>query len=225
MKNNLRYVSMISDGDAKTISELHALDPYPGIKVAIHEWNLVAEKSKAKPKVKLGGKGHGKLRPEVITTFQKYYIKAIPSNTTVQAMKEAVTAIIDHGSSTDAHPKHDNCPKGDDSWCFWHKANANCLPQGSHEDNVGTPLCKIVVDSIRPTLERMSTYELLGRCILQTTQNANESTHALIWARCPKHQFVNHNRLSIAVSVGMAEFNFGASASRRFFKQSQLTCW
>ena len=235
VKNNLRYVSMISDGDAKTISELHALDPYPGIKVAKHECvnhvgkrlgtalrNLVAEKSKAKPKVTLGGKGHGKLRSEVIATLQRYYTKAIRSNTTVPATKEAVTAIIDHGSSTDADPKHDNCPKGDDSWCFWQKANAKGLPPGSHEDNVGTPLCKIVVDSIRPTFERMSTDELLGRCILQTTQNANESAHALIWARCPKHQFVNRNRLSIAVSVGVAEFNFGASASRKFLDNLSL---
>ena len=67
-----------------------------------------------------------------------------------------------------------------------------------------------------------STECLLGRCILQSTQNANESAHASIWARCPKHQFVNRNRLCIAVSVGVAEFNFGATASRRFVNTLSL---
>lgn len=37
IKNGLRYVSMISDGDAKTITEIQKLDPYPGIRVEKHE--------------------------------------------------------------------------------------------------------------------------------------------------------------------------------------------
>ena len=124
VKNQLRYISMISDGDSKTISELHTLNPYPGVKVEKHECvnhvgkrlstalrNLVAEKSKAKPKITLGGKGHGKLRPDVIATLQRYYTKAIRSNATVPAMKEAVTAILAHCSSTDDDHCHDHCPR------------------------------------------------------------------------------------------------------------------
>ena len=235
VKNQLRYISMISDGDSKTISDLHTLDPYPGVKVEKHECvnhvgkrlstalrNLVAEKSKAKPKITLGGKGHGKLRPDVIATLQRYYTKAIRSNATVPAMKQAVTAILAHCSSTDDDHCHDHCPKGDESWCFWQKAKAMGLPPGSHEENLGTRLCNLVVDNVRPIFDRMSTDELLGRCILQSTQNANESAHASIWARCLRHQFVNRNRLCIAVSVGVAEFNFGATASRRFLNTLSL---
>ena len=36
-QNCLQYISMISDGDSKTISELHKADPYPGEKVQKHE--------------------------------------------------------------------------------------------------------------------------------------------------------------------------------------------
>ena len=99
--------------------------PYPGVKVQKHECvnhvgkrlstalrNLVAEKSKAKPKITLGGKGHGKLRPDVIATLQRYYTKAIRSNAPVPAMKEAVTAILAHCSSTDDDHCHDHCPQG-----------------------------------------------------------------------------------------------------------------
>ncbi|RUS77906.1 hypothetical protein EGW08_014337 [Elysia chlorotica] len=209
VKNQLLYISMISDGDAKIITELQALDPYPRVKVEKHECvnhvgkhlstalrNLVAEKSKAKPKITLGAKGHGKLRPEIIATLQRCYTKSIRSNATVSAMKEAVTAIVTHCSSTDADHCHDHCPKGEDSWCFGQKAKAMGLPPGSHEDNVSTPLCKLVAYHVRPIFERMSTEELL-----HTTQNANGSAHSVIWACCSKHQFVNRNRLFIAVSV------------------------
>lgn len=68
----------------------------------------------------------------------------------------------------------------------------------------------------------MSSDDLLRRCVLQTTQNANESAHAVIWARCPKHQFANRARLSIAVAIGVAEFNFGASSSRAFLQSLSL---
>ncbi|XP_012945262.1 uncharacterized protein LOC106013609 [Aplysia californica] len=235
LKHQLRYVSMISDGDAKTISELHALDPYPGTSVQKHECvnhvgkrlgkalqNIVTEKSKAKPKITLGGKGHGKLRPEVIKALQGYYTNAIRKHTSVPTMKQAVMAILDHCSSTDEDHHHENCPKGEDSWCFFQKAEARGLPPGSHVDNIGTPLCQLVADHVRPIFTRLSTDDLLGRCVLQSTQNANESAHAVIWARCPKHQFVHRNRLSIAVAIGVAEFNFGASSSRDFLTTLNL---
>lgn len=229
VQKGLRYISIISDGDAKTVSEIHALDPYPGVKVEKHECvnhvgkrfgtalrNLVSDKSKATPKVTLGGKGHGKLRPEIISQLQRYYSNAIRGNDSVPAMRQAITAIVDHASSTDDDHHHDNCPKGEDSWCFFQKAQARGLPPGSHADNIGTPLTKVVAAHIRPTLERMSSDDLLSRCVLQTTQNANESAHAVIWARCPKHQFATRERLSIAVAVGVAEFNFGSTSCRDF---------
>jgi len=235
LKNGLRYVTMISDGDSKTISELHTLDPYPGTRVVKHECinhvgkrlgtalrNLVVEKSKAKPKVTLGGKGYGKLRPQVITQLQSYYTNAIRSHSTVPAMKKAVMAILDHCSSTDADPRHQNCPKGEDSWCFHQKAVARGFPPGSHEDNLGTPICQLVAENVRPTFERMSSDDLLSRCVLQTTQNANESAHAVIWARCPKHLFANRHRLNIAVALGVAEFNFGSASSQKFISMLDL---
>lgn len=69
----------------------------------------------------------------------------------------------------------------------------------------------------------MASDELLGRCVLQTTQNANESAHSVIWARCPKHQFVNRDRLSVAVALGVAEFNFGSRSSQHFIRELNLS--
>ena len=109
-------------------------------------------------------------------------------------MKQAVMAILDHCSSTDDDHHHDNCPPGEGSWCFYQRAKVKGLPPASHADSVGTPICKLVADHIRPAFERMSSDDLLSRCIRQSTQNANESAHAVISTRCPKHQFVNRNQ-------------------------------
>ncbi|XP_035828926.1 uncharacterized protein LOC106013519 [Aplysia californica] len=233
LKNGLRYISMISDGDAKTISAIHELDPYPGIVVEKHECvnhvgkrlgkalrNIVSEKSKQK--VTLGGNGHGKLREKVIVKLPAYYTTAIRSNNTVPAMKNAIMAIVNHCSSTDEAPQHQLCPSGESSRCFFRKAKARGIDPGSHTENLGTPLCQLVTDNIRPIFERMSSEDLLSRCILQSTQNANESAHASIWARCPKHVFANRDRLSIAVSIGVSEFNFGSSSTRKFMRALDL---
>ena len=233
VQHGLRYVSMISDGDAKTISEIHKLDPYPGYSVQKHECvnhvskrlgtalrNIVKLKGQEKPKVTLGGKGFGKLRPEVITQLQRYYTKAIRSNPTVPKMQTAIMAIIEHCSSTDDDPHHSNCPKGPDSWCFFQKHAALGLPviPGSHLKEIGTPLAPVVAQHILPIFQNMSSEDLLSRCTLQATQNANECVHSVIWARCPKHLYVARPRLNIAVALGCAEFNFGSSASQKFLE-------
>lgn len=140
----------------------------------------------------------------------------------VPAMKQAAMVIVDHCSSTDDSNHHDNCPKGDDSWCFHQKAQARGLPPGSHINNVGTLPCELIADHVRLIFVRLSSNDLLGRCIQQTIQNANKSAHSVIWACCPKHQFVNRNRLFIAVSVGVAKFNLSAISSRAFLESLSL---
>ena len=235
--NGMRYISMISDGDAKTITDIVKMDPYPGIVVEKHECvNHVAKRLgsrlkklvkwlsslKGKDRVTLAGKGHGKLRPEVITKLQRYYTKAIRSNNTVPGMKKAIMAILDHCRSTENNQHHDNCPTGPDSWCFVQKNAALGLPIGSHADFIKTPLCDLVAENIRPIFEELSEDDLLKRCLLQATQNSNESLHSVIWARCPKHIFVCRPRLNIAVALGCCEYSWGSVATRQFLRVLNL---
>lgn len=65
---------------------------------------------------------------------------------------------------------------------------------------------------------RMSSDDLLGRCVLQATQNANESIHSVIWNRCPKTIFACKPRLDVAVAVAVGEFNFGSTLLRQFIQ-------
>ena len=170
-QNGMQYVSMISDGDAKTTSEIHKTNPYKDVIVKKHECinhvgkrfgkacrTLVQEKSNSKPRVTLGGRGYGKRKAETITKLQKYYTKAIRSNESVIAMRRAIQATLQHCSSTDTDPHHDLCPEGETPWCFFNRAKAMGLQPGKHEERIKTPLCAVVATELKPLACHQMTY-------------------------------------------------------------------
>ena len=59
---------------------------------------------------------------------------------------------------------------------------------------------------------RLSHKDLLGRCKLGLTQNANESLHSMVWQKCPKTSFIGIERVVSATCGAVAEFNAGVSA-------------
>ena len=79
-----------------------------------------------------------------------------------------------------------------------------------------TFLNELVADHVRAVYERLTDPALLSRCLLGKTQNTNESLHALIWARCPKHLWSGYKKVYIACLLGIGEFNMGSLASRIF---------
>lgn len=60
--------------------------------------------------------------------------------------------------------------------------------------------------AIKPVFEKLSSDDLLEKCAHGGTQNANESLHNMIWARCPKTVFVGRTRLEIAVCDAVLEY-------------------
>lgn len=62
---------------------------------------------------------------------------------------------------------------------------------------------------IEPIYTRLTDVQLLKRCELHSTQNANESLHNSIWARCSKAKFHSKERVGFAAVVSISEFNFG----------------
>lgn len=69
-----------------------------------------------------------------------------------------------------------------------------------------------VAKHVKDIYERLNTEALLSRCLKGLLQNANESLHACIWARCPKHVFVSKRRVTLAVALAIGKFN---SSNRR----------
>lgn len=158
-KHNLRYTTLVSDGDSATFSALVKENIYGLVPVVKEEClnhvqnrmgtalrNLV-QKS-AKP---LGGKG--RLTKGLIEKLTGYYGWALRNNSNdVAAMQRAVMASYHHITSTDAEPHHDLCPEGADSWCRHKVAEANGVPQPRHRYN----LPGYVAEAMLPIYKRLS---------------------------------------------------------------------
>lgn len=226
-QSGFRYRTVICDGDANTIKKINESKPYDDLVVEKRECiNHVAKRlgtalrkvvdDKRKMKITLGGNGKGKLTQAKIAKLQKYYTRAIRSNSSVPDMKQAIWATFNHCSSTNENPTHEGCPDGLDSWCFFNKAIAKGLPPPDHDKHMTSHISPYVAGHIKSVYDRLSDKDLLSKCVEGLSQNVNESIHSLIWSRCPKHIFVGRKRLEVSVGIGVGEFNKGSQASQNF---------
>ena len=125
-------------------------------------------------------------------------------------MSKATHAILKHYSSTPEQPKHDDCPAGPTSWCSYQRDQAN-----------GTNLHKpikdafpdAVVEVMQPLFDRLGNEAFLVGCESCQTQNRNECLHHVIWGMASKEMFSSPQEISIAVSLGVLQFNQGFSAT------------
>lgn len=147
----------------------------------------------------------------MVDKLTAYYRLAIISNCeSVEKMKNAIWATFYHCSSTDKKPRHENCPKGPDSWCAWQRASAtNTLSSFKHDY---TPLPDDVLTAIKPTYEDLSKDELLQQCVGGFTQNNNESLNPLVWKITPKRLPAGSKFADIAALVNACIFNQRTSA-------------
>ena len=64
-----------------------------------------------------------------------------------------------------------------------------------------------------PIYERLTADTLLSRCERKANQNANESFHSSVWARCGTTVFYSKKKVQLAVASAAAEYNSGLSSS------------
>lgn len=217
-----RYVSVVSDGDSKTHDHLSSLNIY-GKDVQIEKQECVNHIAKrlgtglrnlvkdcGKKKITLGGKAYGSLKGITIDKLTQYYRNAVIKNLEdIKLMKTAIFATLDHCRSTDTTPLHQNCPTGENSWCFYQRDIANNSVPRKHQDCIKTPINDTVYKHLLPLYNRLSSDDLLKRCSSGKTQNANESLHAVIWSKCPKTIFTGLKKLQALVAEGVCLYNEG----------------
>ena len=211
-KCNLRYTSVISDGDSKTHTAICEEDVYNGIEVKKLECVGHIQKRmgtglrKVKKEKKLGGKG--KLTDAVIDSMQTYYGKAIREHKgNVRKMQRATLAILYHKLSTDKKPQHKYCPSN--SWCKY-KNRTGAAPF-KHQK----PLPAAVGQAILPLFQRLSEKTLLEKCVGGYTQNQNEALNNLIWSFCSKSGYAGAKTIESAVGMAICLFNNGYTAIQR----------
>ncbi|GFN94321.1 hypothetical protein PoB_002082700 [Plakobranchus ocellatus] len=108
-RHNLRYTTMVNDGDSKAFKKLLEVQHYGPDVVILKEdcinqvgkrlgtalRNLVADCSKKV--ITLGGRGHGRFTAETIRKLQIYYTRAIRSGISAEEMKCGILAGLYHG--------------------------------------------------------------------------------------------------------------------------------
>jgi len=210
-----RYTSMLADGDSSSFSHLQNIKPYgdecdiskedcinhvgkrlyTGLQETIKTWKARG--------VTLGGKKPGALTMEKMKRLQNYFTAAIKKNApNVLQMKQAVLATPHHCMSTDEKPRHELCPGGTTSWCFFNRALANDEGPPHHDKKHQTTFIDPkIVEKILPVYERLSSEELMSRCTKLGTQNSNESLHACIWLRQPKHKSTSKKKLEVPLPI------------------------
>ncbi|XP_015124356.1 uncharacterized protein LOC107046281 [Diachasma alloeum] len=217
----MRYTTMLSDGDSKAWIALQKLAPYgPETPIEKDECinhvakrletglKKVAQDSK-KNGINIGGRAEGALKETTMVALKNYFRNGISRNFhSVENMRREILATLKHCSSTNADPNHGDCPDGPDSWCFYNKRLALGLSSGDHSQ-MKVKLNNAVVSAIRPLYDRLTSTELLPRCSRGGTQNTNESRHAVIWSKCPKHTISSLSKIRIAITTAVAEFNMG----------------
>ena len=213
--HKLRYTVFLADGDARTHAKLNDEKVY-GQDLTVAKLECINHCAKrlgtalrnVRKKEHLGGRGHGRLTDGTIKRLVNYYRKAIKDNNTdVNLMKGAILATLYHAISTDQNPKHNKCPTGEGSWCFYNKAIASGQQPEGHSIKVGTPLDEKMMKHIIPIYRRLSAEALLERCLNAKTSNQNESFHSVIWTFAPKQTFVGKRKIEIAATKAVLRMN------------------
>ena len=110
-----------------------------------------------------------------------------------------------YSESRDPQARHLFCPLGGLSWCKFQADIANRTE--NYVDKPGLP--SYLRDALKPIFTRLSSPELLSKCLHGTTQNNNEALNGVIWQKCPKEVFVERQTLEVGVCSAIVNFNSG----------------
>ncbi|GFS25936.1 hypothetical protein ElyMa_001700700 [Elysia marginata] len=129
--HNIRYTTFVRDGDSKAHDRVVPQKPC-GEEVEIRKEECMNHVEKRmgtalrnlvqdckKRGITLGGRQPGSLTDAAIKKLTTYYGRAILCSDTVEDMQRAIWATLHHCSSTDDNPRHQFCPVGENSWCFF----------------------------------------------------------------------------------------------------------
>ena len=219
----LQYTEYYADGDSKAYNEVE--NAYQNIHVekkgvcwscSEESWDGLAETKETKG---VGGNSKGKLTDSLIDKLQNYYGIAIRSNSgNLKGMKNSIHASLFHCASSERRNIHTHCPDGPDSWCRYKQDKAN----NTSKYKPGPGLPDNIIKLVKPIYARLSSDDLLKKCLDGKTQNQNESLNGMIWNRLPKSIFVGADVLEFGAYDAVAHFNIGSKAATKIFNELGL---
>ena len=233
----MRFITFVGDGDSSAFNAVCKLNGGKGPyevpvtkeeclnhvskrmgtrlrKLKKEEFEIITTKTGRKMKRSILG-GANMLTDNIIDKLSSYYGKAIRDNAhgNVRDMQHAIWASYYHLTATNEEHFHQCCPKGEDSWCFFNRANALQLPESEKDHKKkNLYLAKIPkekLEYLRAVYKDLANPSLLNRCLKGATQNPNESIHSRVWNKCSKAKFCGRMRLHFIAKLTALENNFG----------------
>eukprot|EP00795_Rhopilema_esculentum_P010092 gene10092-18742_t len=128
---------------------------------------LKAERGQSNLWQREGDKGHGAKNTKLLWQNCQGTLKSC-----------ATSEETDFCNSLYANPKHNHCPPGATSWCFWQRDLAKCNSPGSHKAHA--TLSSDVVKKMVTVFQRLANEDLLKRSSCESKQNSNESFHSVV---------------------------------------------
>jgi len=209
----LQYTEYFGDGDSKAYSQVENF--YENIHVEKkecvgHVQKRVGTALRKMKKENKGIGGKGKLTDSLIDKLQNYYGIAIRSNSgDLAGMKSAIYASLFHCVSSEKRSLHQYCPDGPDSWCRFKQDEVNQAKL--YKPGPGLP--DNIIALIKPIYSRLSSDNLLNKCLDGKTQNQNESLNGMFWNKVPKSVFVGADVLELGIYDAVAHYNVGSNAA------------
>jgi len=166
------------------------------------------------------------LTGDVIKKLQKYYGKALKRNCiqygasedeieeALSKMRQSVLAVLYHSLMIeDEEERHKYCPSMEEkyNWCVY--KNKGKRPR--HQEYYLLPQ---YLPYLLPVFEKLSSKDLLKRCLFGFTQNANESLNLLVWKRAPKDKNNSPSATHFAAISAVVEFNNGKNCTQSFYQ-------
>ncbi|XP_075527138.1 uncharacterized protein LOC142559427 [Dermacentor variabilis] len=161
-KHNLRYTTLVSDGDSATFSALVQENVYGLVPISKEEClNHVQKRIRTAlrnrvQKIDQALVGKGRLTKALIDRLTDYYgwvLRNISND--AAAMQRAVMASYNHVTSADEDPHL--CPEGADLWCRHNASKSDGVPPPKHWHN----LPRYVLEALLPGYECLSQAPLL----------------------------------------------------------------
>lgn len=220
-KHNLCYDPFVGDGDSSAYREVNKMQVYGPTKLIGKEEDighcikragsymrsLVRDyKGKKLPDGKAIS-GKGRLTQNRIDALQSLFGHTLRKNKgNVDAMERGVRAILKHYSSSVEYPQHDECPKGENSWC---KFQVDLATGGNSYVPVKDPIAPAIQKLLEPIFKKLSNRTFLESLKNIMTSNNNESYHHVLWSLAPKETFCSAKEVEVAMYLSTCLYNSG----------------
>ena len=225
--HNLVYDTYIGDGDSSSYKNLVKSDPYNGLSIVRKEECLGHVQKRLKKHLHKKSRTFKGLPEAKADKLAHLYALVIVQHRGESALEihEALQVLLLH-----TEEKHDYCPEGSTSWCYFRKLVA----QHVEDSSLAFPVTRapfLSFAEFQRTTDVFQVFASLSFCTTITlgkTQNDNESLHNMLWHNAPTALAVlSFNEGSLSYSVLMKDLGLTAShetliyLSRRDLRRNQ----